>query len=241
VQAPRGAHASYSIARTLRRPPTLLGAEVNCGGRSQWTEPCNVSAVSCVCIAGYQWACVEQAPRGSIVAVTQGNVSALISAAASGTPEALAELYNLYSPSLWRLALRFLKSPQDAEDVVHDLYVGLPSALTKYVEQGSFEAWLKRVLIRLALSRIRRNRRLSEYDLDAAANTSVGSTRAEEVLELRAAIEDLPEPLQQVLVLSQLEGYSHEEVGSLLGISPGASRVRLVRALQRLRKQLGTV
>lgn len=84
--------------------------------------------------------------------------------------------------------------------------------------------------------RLRSERRRSEVRLekDAAAR----APRAEGV-ELQAAVDALPAPLRNVLVLKEVEGYSHAEIGDMLGISAVASRVRLVRAMSRLRRMLG--
>jgi RNA polymerase sigma-70 factor (ECF subfamily) len=160
-----------------------------------------------------------------------------IEGARAGDPEALASLYRAYGAALYRLAYRLTGTPQDAEDVVHDVFVGLPEALGRYEERGSFTAWLKRVTARVALMRVRTRTRRREVALDATLS-SPGRPAAVESEGLQAAIDALPEPLRSVLVLKEVEGYSHAEVGELLGISEGASRVRLNRAMKRLRRTL---
>ena len=79
----------------------------------------------------------------------------------AGSPDALAALYREHGHALYRLAYRLVGTREDAEDVVHDVFVGLPEALGRYQERGSFAGWLKRVTARLALMRLRtRTRRL---------------------------------------------------------------------------------
>ncbi len=117
------------------------------------------------------------------------------------------------------------------------MFVGLPGALRRYEERGSFAAWLKRVTARVALMRLRSGKRRREVALDNAAGqvqppaTSGGDG-------LAAAVDMLPDHLRAVLVLKEIEGYAHAEIALLLGISEGTSRVRLTRALERLRNEL---
>jgi len=160
-----------------------------------------------------------------------------IEGARAGDPEALASLYRAHGAALYRLAYRLTGTPQDAEDVVHDVFVGLPEALGRYEERGSFAGWLKRVTARVALMRLRTRTRRREVTLDATLPT-VDRPADVESEALRSAIDALPDQLRSVLVLKEVEGYSHAEVGELLGISEGASRVRLNRAMKRLRKML---
>lgn len=152
------------------------------------------------------------------------------------SPEALGELYRRHGPALFRLAYRLTASKEDAEDVVHDVFVGLPEALQGYEERGRLESWLKRVTARVALMRLRSRRRRSEVRLENDVAAIHG--RAEGI-DLQVAVDALPAPLRSVLVLKEIEGYSHAEIGEMLGISAVASRVRLMRAMSRLRRILG--
>jgi RNA polymerase sigma-70 factor (ECF subfamily) len=128
----------------------------------------------------------------------------------------------------------------DAEDVLHDVFLGLPEALARYQERGAFPAWLRRVTARVALTRLRVARRRREVSLDAA----VGSGKAvpDDLVargDLERAIAKLPASLRAVFVLKEVEGLSHAEVAGTLGIRVGTSEVRLHRALKRLRRDLG--
>jgi RNA polymerase sigma-70 factor (ECF subfamily) len=162
---------------------------------------------------------------------------AVVEGARAGSADALATLYQDHGAALYRLAYRLTGSREDAEDVVHDVFVGLPEALQRYEERGSLAAWLKRVTARVALMRLRGGRRRREVALDGAEPDTDRSSGPDGIA-LQAAVHALPDPLRSVLVLKEIEGYSHTEVGELLGISPGVSRVRLSRAMKRLRKAL---
>lgn len=163
--------------------------------------------------------------------------SDLLRDAGRGTPAAIAELYRRHAARILLVASRLLGSASDAEDVVQDVFVGLPEAIRKFDGRGSFEGWLRRVTARTTLMRMRRERRRREVTLDKQGDgiSTPGvdeSTRWDVQRVLRA----LPAPLRSVLVLRQLEGYTHREIGTMLGISSGASRVRFSRALQMLRR-----
>ena len=168
---------------------------------------------------------------------TDPSVPDLVAKVRTGSPDALADLYAAHSAALYRLAYRLLGTREEAEDVVHDLFVGLPEALRRYEERGSLLAWLKRVTVRLVLMRRRAATRRREVSIDTAESAPTRSVA--EYSDLQSAVSALPDSLRTVLVLKEMEGYSHGEVAELLGITAGASRARLTRALQQLRRQLG--
>ncbi|MCC6243980.1 MAG: RNA polymerase sigma factor [Gemmatimonadaceae bacterium] len=164
----------------------------------------------------------------------------LIRAARNGESFALGELYDRFATRLLSVALRLTGSLPDAEDVVHDVFVGLPEALRHYEERGAFGAWLAHITARTALMRLRTGQRRREAQLDDV-DTPVSRSRADlaaEYADLERQIAALPEGLRVVFVLKEVEGFSHDEIAALLGISAGTSRVRLSRALERLRAVL---
>ena len=165
----------------------------------------------------------------------------LVARARAGSGDALGALYARHAAAVMSLAYRLCGSAADAEDVLHDVFLGLPEALRRYDERGSFTAWLRRVAARTALTRLRAQGRRREVPLDAhgewpreAEAESFGDRSAVE-----RALAALPSTLRAVVVLKEMEGYSHAEIGALLGISAGASEVRLCRALKLLRRAMG--
>ncbi len=162
----------------------------------------------------------------------------LVGGARSGDPAALGMLYDAFGAGLFRLAYRLTGTREDAEDVVHDVFVGLPEALTRYEERGRLGAWLRRVTARVALMRQRKARRRQEVGLDSAAGVASSAHGTSEDAALRAALDALPADQRAVVVLKEMEGYTHAEIATTLGISPVTSRVRLLRALRRMRRQL---
>jgi len=165
---------------------------------------------------------------------------ALVALARAGNAAGLGGLYDRYAHRLLRVAWRLTGSAADAEDVVHDVFVSLPVALTRYEHRGTVHAWLAQVTARAALMRVRSGRRRREADLsDATSMMSSGRTDlAAEYADLERAVAALPDALREVFVLREIEGFTHDEIADLLEISAGASRVRLSRALVALRSAL---
>jgi RNA polymerase sigma-70 factor (ECF subfamily) len=161
----------------------------------------------------------------------------LVQRVQGGSPEALATLYARYGDRLMSLAYRLTGSVADAEDVLHDVFLGLPRALGHYEERGQLLAWLRRLTVRVALTRLRRGARGREVALDA--QTAGGADSIDDRISLETAVQMLPDSLRVVFVLKVIEGHSHAEIATMLGITPGASEVRLVRALKQLRALLG--
>lgn len=161
----------------------------------------------------------------------------LASRARDGSADALGSIYVRHAEMLHRLAFRLLGSAQDAEDLVQDLFVGLPEALHRYEERGRLDAWLRTIATRAALMRLRAARRF----VDATAEEPLART-PEDGLAARVTLEHalarLSDALRVVFVLKEVEGYSHAEISNLLGIKAATSEVRLYRAIRALRAML---
>jgi RNA polymerase sigma-70 factor, ECF subfamily len=165
--------------------------------------------------------------------------AALVKRLCTGDLEALDALFHLHATALLNLARRVTGSTADAEDVVQDLFVGLPLAVRRYTERGAFGAWLRTVTVRLALDRVRRRTRRHEVALDLALEQPARSEAPEARWDLERSVSTLPHDLRVVFVLKEIEGFSHAEIGRLLRIRTGTSEVRLHRAMRALRRALG--
>jgi RNA polymerase sigma factor (sigma-70 family) len=162
----------------------------------------------------------------------------LIAQTRAGDPSALGALYDRHAATLMAVAYRLLQSTPDAEDVVHDVFVGLPEALRRYEERGAFSAWLKTVTARVALARMRESAVLDVVPLEGAAEPIAPQRDIADGISLDAAVRALAPTLRAVLVLKEIEGFSHGDIAKLLDISVGASEVRLHRAIRALRAAL---
>jgi RNA polymerase sigma-70 factor (ECF subfamily) len=159
-----------------------------------------------------------------------------------GDPSALTAIYRAFGGELLALARRLTGSNADAEDVLHDLIVGLPDALRNYEERGRLRAWLKQIVARMCLMRLRTARRRRETDLDTAGQIPVRAASAADFDDaIEIALRDLPRPIRAVVVLRFIEGLSHREIAETLGISITASEMRLSRGIVALRRRLETL
>jgi RNA polymerase sigma-70 factor (ECF subfamily) len=161
-----------------------------------------------------------------------------IARARTGSSDALACLFVEHADGLLRLAMRLTSSSADAEDIVQDVFVGLPEALRHYKERGAFDAWLKRITVRCTLMRMRSAGKRVHTSLDDAPQLRASTPDLDARMSIDRALEQLSPKLRSVFVLHEVEGYSHVEIGSLLGIRPGTSEVRLFRARTILRMSL---
>lgn len=160
--------------------------------------------------------------------------------ARSGEPSSIAQLYERYGDTVYRIGYRLTGSPADAEDVLQDVYLGLPRALHTYAGRGSFEGWIRRVALRTTLMKIRHRKGKAEVSLSQLPSSAAEATTdvSLERIELEDAVDALPKALRIVFVLRDVEGYTHIEIGKMLGIGTSASRVRLHRARKILRTYL---
>ncbi|MDX1674762.1 MAG: sigma-70 family RNA polymerase sigma factor, partial [Longimicrobiales bacterium] len=145
-----------------------------------------------------------------------------------------------YADDVYQVALRITASRADAEDVTQNVFAGLPEALSAYGGTGELGAWIRRVATRGALLLLRQNRRQQRYEREAErhAPKSEPPDAVEARLTLEWVLGRMPEDWRVVYVLKEMEGHSHEEIADLLGISVGASTVRLHRARRFLRDRL---
>lgn len=166
-------------------------------------------------------------------------IQELIALARAGDPAAIDRLYREYADGVMRVAYFITGSTADAEDVLQDVFLGLPTALARYEPQGKFDRWLNRVAARVALSRLRHRGRRGEVELsDAVPASPASSTDTLDQIQITDAVRALPENLRAVFVLKVIEGYSHSETAATLGISVAASQMRLSRAFRQLQNHL---
>ena len=160
----------------------------------------------------------------------------LIATAAVGDASALAKLYDEHAEPLYELALRLTESPPDSRDIVHDIFVGLPDALKTFSDEGRFDAWLRQLTARTALALLRHQRSRREVALDKLNDLLHLSPTPPVVdwVSMERAVSELPERFRLVVVLKEVEGYSHKEVAALLGIRPDTSMRYLCTARKML-------
>jgi RNA polymerase sigma-70 factor, ECF subfamily len=157
----------------------------------------------------------------------------LVDKARAGDADAYEVLVRRHRGRIYRIALRMLGDPHDAEDVAQDVVIQLWTALAGFTGASSFTTWLYRIVVNRCLNKTRR-RRWTRPVLDddpapaaGADDTVIAQQRMRATMEAIAA---LPPEQRAVIVLHQLEGLSYREVAAVVNISEDAVRGRLHRA-----------
>ena len=149
-------------------------------------------------------------------------------------PEAQRMLYEHFAPSMLGVCFRYTKSLDDAEDVLQDGFVKVFKFLKQYKSEGELGAWIRRIMVNTALNYLKSHRKY-QYDLsfDEMPMHLVSTENPDIKLhtkELTELIRQLPTGFQTIFNLHAVEGYTHVEIGSMLGISDGTSRSQYARA-----------
>lgn len=165
----------------------------------------------------------------------------LIKGCLGGERKAQQHLYECYSGKFLAICLRYIKDRNLAEDVMIEGFMRIFEKLSQFKEQGSFEGWMKKIIVREALMALRRNKNLMlEVALDQQEEhiNSHYEWRGLEAEELMDMIHDLPLGYRTVFNLYAIEGYAHAEISELLGISENTSKSQLSRARNLLKQKL---
>ena len=149
-------------------------------------------------------------------------------------PAAQQQLYEHFAPLMLGVCYRYTKSIDDAEDVLQEGFVKVFLNLRQYKFTGELGAWIRRIMVTTALNYLKKNKRyqselvFAETPLHAVSDDNpVIQLEAKELSEL---IRQLPTGFQTVFNLYAIEGYSHGEIGAMLGISDGTSKSQYARA-----------
>jgi RNA polymerase sigma factor (sigma-70 family) len=145
-------------------------------------------------------------------------------------------LYNKYAPSLYSICLRYLKSSDVSQDVLVQGFYKILNNINDFKNEGSFEGWMKRIVINESLMELRKRKNFSltipieevNYQLEAEVNDQLSY---EEILSM---LDELPDGYRTVFNLYAIEGYKHREIAELLGISVNTSKSQLILARRKL-------
>jgi RNA polymerase sigma-70 factor (ECF subfamily) len=171
----------------------------------------------------------------------------LIQASAAGDEHAFEQLYRHYGRRVYSLCLRLLGNPADAEDVTQEVFLQVYRKLKTFRGDAAFTTWLYRLTVNAALMHLRksvvRHEQAEEDEQIKALTDHAARERPHRVLDriaLERAIEALPPGYRAVFVLHDIEGYEHEEIARMLGISVGTTKSQLHKARLRLRQLLAS-
>lgn len=159
-----------------------------------------------------------------------------------GTKEANELLYRHFAPKMYGVCLRFTGNPMDADDILQEGFIKIFTKIKNFRNEGSLEGWIRRTFINTAINFYRRNARnlrnddLDDIELPDNSNEVIYDKLSRE--ELLNLLQELPVGYRTVFNLNILEGYTHKEIGEMLGISDNTSKSQLTRARAILQKRV---
>ena len=165
----------------------------------------------------------------------------LIAGVLSGDPSAERLFYDRHVDRVWKLAYRFTGDSDLAQDVVQETFVRAFNKLESFRGDSALATWVTAVATSTALSTLRKVKRFRGHvALEDAGQLTTPGRQSEPDLKRRMseAISALPEGYRTVFVMHDVEGYTHEEIGTALGVQSGTSKAQLFRARARLREAL---
>jgi len=148
-------------------------------------------------------------------------------------------LYRRHTPALYQLALRLVGwNVQDAEEIVQDTWLRAIEALAEFRWESGLRTWLTGILINRSRELYRTRKKEQRTSIADELAVEVAVTENFERIDLEQVIAALPNGYRQVLVLHDIEGYTHEEIGRLLEIEAGTSKSQLSHARRAMRDSL---
>ena len=165
----------------------------------------------------------------------------IITKSASGDVRAQEKLYRMFAPKMFGVCLRYSKDRTEAEDNLQDGFVNVFSNLKKFRHEGSFEGWVRRIMVNVSLSKYRKQHILypvedvGKYETQSFNGDILEKISADELINL---IQELPPRYRMVFNLFVMEGLSHQEIGEAMKITEGTSKSNLARARDILKRKV---
>jgi RNA polymerase sigma-70 factor (ECF subfamily) len=189
-------------------------------------------------MADGQTSYVEAPPGGS--GFGQSLERLTLERARRGEMAAFAAIYERFSGACYTLALRVLGEPSAAEDIVQEVFLKMFATVRGFRGDAPFGAWLKRLTANATIDVLRSRQRFRDEDVDALFESMpTAASDAEDGVDAWSLLQRLPSRARAVVVLHEVEGYTHKELADLFGQSESYSKSILARALKRLGDDAG--
>jgi RNA polymerase sigma-70 factor (ECF subfamily) len=153
------------------------------------------------------------------------------------------QLYRLLAPRMLAVCMRYATDKDEAQDILQEGFIKMFKNMNNYRGDGSLEGWVRRIMVHCAISRYRKLKPMVLVD-DFAAESSMPVSKSYndnglEAKDLMKLIQKLPKTYRSVFNMYAIEGYSHQEIGTSLGMSELLSRTTLYRARNILKDMIG--
>lgn len=165
----------------------------------------------------------------------------LIRGCLSGDNRMQEELYNRFASKMYAVCLRYSNNTDDAQDLLQEGFIKIFKNLDRFRAEGSFEGWIRRVFVNTSIEHYRRKVNLfstSEREEALVKDSSVSALDKLAEKDIINLVQDLSPGYRTVFNMYAIEGFSHKEIGGILGISEGTSKSQLARAKGILQKKV---
>lgn len=171
------------------------------------------------------------------------NEAQLIKKTTQNNREAQHILFELHAPKMLSVCRYYIRDLQHAEEVMLNGFFKVFTKLKDYKSEGSFEGWIRRIMIRESISFLRqqKNVEFSTKDIEVYDEVTNNIKTELEVEEIQLLIDNLPEGYRMVFVMYAIEGYKHSEIAEELNITEGTSKSQLFKARKLLQQQLNVL
>lgn len=168
------------------------------------------------------------------------NEKQLIKRAIKNNREAQHALFELYAPKMLSVCRYYIKDIQHAEEAMLNGFFKVFSNLKSFKNEGSFEGWVRRIMVRESISFLRQKKsvQFSSEDIDEQSHYTNNIKTDIEVNEIQQLIDALPEGYKVVFVMYAIEGYKHSEIADMLNITEGTSKSQLFKARKLLQEKI---
>lgn len=169
------------------------------------------------------------------------NLEECIRKCSSGDRRAQTTLYNHFAPKMYGVCLRYSKDVTEAEDNLQEGFIRIFTKIGQFGYKGSFEGWMRRIMVNTSLEKFRKNSHLypvedmAVYEGTSFAEDTISGISTDDLLKM---VQKLPPRYRMVFNLFAIEGYSHQEIGEMMNISEGTSKSNLSRARMTLQKKV---
>lgn len=170
---------------------------------------------------------------------------AILEGCIAGKRSAQSKLYKMCASTMMGVCMRYTSNRDEAEDVVQEGFIKVFQRISTFRREGSFEGWIKRIMINQALNHYRKNRKQPYHSIiEEIDETQILDMEEPEPLDpvpadlLLNMIQKLPEGYRMVFSLYVFEDYSHKEIADVLQVSESTSKTQLLKARRLLRKKI---
>lgn len=152
------------------------------------------------------------------------------------------EVYQRYHLAMYHSALRIVRNPVDAEDLMHEGFLTAFEKLDQYKGENKFGGWLKQIVLRKAFNFVKQKEKTIRYNINEAVLPTTTEEKTEDdkvqIKRLQQALNQLKDRYRNVLILMYFEGYDYEEISSILNLSYGNCRTLVSRAKDQLKQKM---